>query len=424
MTRVAVTGLGVVSPMGAGRDVFFAALAAGRVGIKPISRFPAGGLRARHAGEVPDADGLIGDLLPGYGGLPLFGDEPLSETLRRDIKIAFALKAADEAMANAGADSLGPGSLLHLGVSLETFSLSRVGPIGGADDAEIRRLMTRTSLRPPLDRAAALIEARYGRAGLCLTNCSACAAGLQALGQAFRAVASGRYSFALAGGFDSLINPLGVGGFQLLGALADSDMISEGPLCRPFDAGRGGLVLGEGAAVLALEPMERALAEGRRPLGEILGYGASLDAVSLSAPDPAGSGAERSMRAALDSASLRPGDVHHINAHGTGTLLNDPVEAGAIRRLFPNWREIPVAAIKSMTGHAIAAAGALEAAACRFTLSRGLVPPNAGLTRIGEGCELDHVAGEARPFGGSVALSNSFGFGGQNASMIFRGLQP
>jgi 3-oxoacyl-[acyl-carrier-protein] synthase II len=336
-----------------------------------------------------------------------------------DPKVALALAAAEEAIADAGGPRLGERSLIHLGASLETYSLEAAGAKGASGGLEER--LGRSSLRTPLDRASRLIEARHGRAGLSVTNCSACAAGLEALGGAFRAVASGRFELALAGAFDSMLNPLGLAGFHLLGALAAGPPEPPWSLCRPFDAGRRGLVMGEGAAVMVLEPLERAKAEGRRIHGEIIGYGSSLDAHGLSAPDPEGGGAFRAMRAALEEAGLHPQEVHHLSAHGTATRLNDPMEAAAVRRVFPNWPDLPVASVKSMTGHAIAAAGALEAAACLFAFSRGLVPPNTGLERVAPGCELDHVAGEARPFHGRVAMTNSFGFGGQNSAMLLRG---
>jgi 3-oxoacyl-[acyl-carrier-protein] synthase II len=218
-----------------------------------------------------------------------------------------------------------------------------------------------------------------------------------------------------------MINPLGVGGFQLLGALSTDNDRGESA-CRPFDASRGGAVLGEGAAALLLEPLEKARAEGRTILAEVLGYGSTLDAHGLSAPDPEGRGAERAMRAALADARIEPEAVGHINAHGTGTRLNDEVEAAAIRRVFADtWQRIPVSATKSVTGHLIGAAGAIEAGACLLALVRGLLPPNPWLRKVAPGCELDHVVGTtARRFDGEHVLSNSFGFGGQNASLIFR----
>jgi 3-oxoacyl-[acyl-carrier-protein] synthase II len=407
MRRVAVTGIGVVSPVGSGRDRFWDGLASGRSGIARISRFDCSGFAVRLAGEAADPPGLPPEV---------------EAVAARDPKVGFAFAAAAEAMASAGLRRLGPGALLHLGTSLECFDLEGA-VVDGAPDFErlaARRLAgSRRVLQVPLDTAAGLVAAAFGRPGRSLTNCSACAAGAQAIGHAFRAVAAGAFEVAVCGGFDSMINPLGVGGFQLLGALTvDGD---RGPsACRPFDASRSGTVLGEGAAVLVLEPLERARADGRPVMAEVCGYGASLDANSLSAPDPEGDGAARAMAAALREAGLRPEQVAHINAHGTGTRLNDEVEAAAIRRVFAGcWERIPVSATKSVTGHLIGAAGAVEAVACLLPFARGVMPPNPWLTQVGRGCELDHVTGAARPFDGAYALSNSFGFGGQNASLVF-----
>jgi 3-oxoacyl-[acyl-carrier-protein] synthase II len=216
-----------------------------------------------------------------------------------------------------------------------------------------------------------------------------------------------------------MINPLGVGGFQLLGALTTDN--ERGPrACRPFDSARRGAVLGEGAAALVLEPLEKARAAGKPILAEVCGYGSTLDAHGLSAPDPNGNGAARAMLAALRDAGIPPQAIAHINTHGTGTRLNDEVEAAAIRRVFADWQRIPVAATKSVTGHLIGAAGAIEACACVMTLTRGLVPHNPSLDKVAPGCELLHVTDRPAAFDGEYALSNSFGFGGQNAALIFR----
>jgi 3-oxoacyl-[acyl-carrier-protein] synthase II len=304
---------------------------------------------------------------------------------------------------------------------LEIFDLSKV-ICGGRPDFKAtvgRSLAGGPRLQFPLDTAARLIAEAYGRPGESLTNCSACAASAQAIGHSWRAVRDGRWEAALCGGFDSMINPLGVGGFQMLGALTtDND---RGPqACRPFDAARRGAVLGEGAAVLVLEPLEKARAEGKAVLAEVCGYGSSLDAFGLSAPDPDGDGAVRAMQGALREAGISSEAVAHINTHGTGTHLNDEVEARAIRRVFPTWERIPVAATKSVTGHLIGAAGAVEAGACLMTLNRGLIPPNPSLSKAATGCELMHVTGRAARFDGEYVLSNSFGFGGQNAALVFR----
>jgi 3-oxoacyl-[acyl-carrier-protein] synthase II len=417
---VAVTGLGQVSALGLGTKAFFDGLAGGRCAISAISRFNPQGLEVSLAGEIPGCQEFKTSLAERHDGLLGLGAKQLFELFSRDHKIAFALAAADEAMEQAGIDSLDSQSLLHLGTSLETFSFDNLIDTSlAADFQSLDRIMVHPSLRQPLDKALRLIEGAYGRAGLALTNCSACAAGLQALGQAFRAIREGRFDLAVAGAFDSMITPLGIGGFQLLGALATGMPMDGRSLCRPFDTYRQGLVLGEGAAVMVLEPLEKALGNGRKMYGEILGYGASLDAYSLSAPDLNGQGAARAMSAALDDAGLAPGDIDHLNAHGTGTILNDPVEASAIRKVFAgHWEKMPVTAVKSMIGHAVAAAGALEAASCLMTLEAGLIPPNVGLKDVASGCELDHVVGAARRFDGRLIMTNSFGFGGQNAVLI------
>jgi len=411
MRRVAVTGFGVVSPIGVGREAFWDALRAGRSGIGRISRFDCGRFGVQLAGEVKGALDLPG---------------PAAAVAAEDPKVGFAWAACAEAMASAGLERLDGRTLLHLGASLELFPVERVafGAAPGLPDLIERGLEEagrgERPFQVPLDAACRLIQQERGRAGAALVNCSACAAGAQAIGHAFRRVRGGLFDAAVCGGFDSMINPLGVGGFQTLGALTtDND---RGPgACRPFDASRSGTVLGEGAAVFVLEPLEEARAAGKEILAEVCGYGSTMDAHGLSAPDPGGDGAARAMRGALEDAGLAPGAIGHINAHGTGTHLNDEVEAAAIRRVFEGaWERIPVSATKSLTGHLIAAAGAVEAGACLLPLVRGWIPPNPWLRRVAPGCELCHAGGEAARFEGDYVLSNSFGFGGQNASLILR----
>jgi len=406
MRRVAITGFGIVSPIGTGAEVFFDALGQGRDGIAPIRRFDASGLEVHYAGEVKEP------LAFACGH-----EQALAE---RDPKVGFALTAAAEALAMAGVEAFSPDDCIHIGTSLETFFFREfsVEPQAECQEAFFRRIVTHP-WRLPLDAALRAIQARYGRGGQAVTNCSACAVGLQTIGQAFHAVRAGRCSLALAGGFDSMINPLGVGGFQLLGAPAVGNPAPGIAFCRPFDAGRLGLVLGEGAGFVVLEEREKALSLGKTLYAEVRGYGATLDAFGLSAPDPDGDGAARAMLAALRDAKLPPQSVDHINAHGTGTQLNDPVEATAIRRVFADtWQKVPVTAVKSMLGHSIAAAGSIEAIACIYTLLHGIIPPNIGLDTVGAGCELMHVGRDALPYRAGCVLTNSFGFGGQNAALI------
>lgn len=405
MRRVVITGFGVVSPIGTGTEAFFDALGQGRDGIAPIRRFDASGLEVRYAGEVKET--------------PSFTCEHEQALVERDPKVGFALSAAAEALGMAGITAFSPDDCIHIGTSLETFFFKEFSAETQADQETFFRRLVTHPWRLPLDAALKAIQLRYGRAGQAVTNCSACALGLQTIGQAFHAVRAGRYSLALAGGFDSMINPLGVGGFQLLNAPAVGDPVPGKAFCRPFDANRSGLVLGEGAGFVVLEERERALALGKTLYAEVRGYGSTLDAYALSAPDPDGEGAVRGMQAALIDANLPPQAVDHINAHGTGTRLNDPTEAAAIRRVFADtWRKVPVTAIKSMMGHSIAAAGSIEAIACIYTLRHGIIPPNIGFDTVGVGCELMHVSHEAMPCEAGCILTNSFGFGGQNAALI------
>ena len=405
MRRVVITGFGVVSPIGTGAEAFFAALGAGKNGIAPITRFDASGLEVRYAGEVKDT--------------PAFSSPREQTFAERDPKVGFALTAAEEALNMAGVSAFSSSDLIHIGTSLETFFFKEFSADAAAQEETFFRRLITHPWRLPLDAALGLIRQRYGNPAQAVTNCSACAVGVQTIGQAFHAVRDGRFSLALAGGFDSMINPLGVGGFQLLGAPATGEPAEGTTLCRPFDAGRAGLVLGEGAGFVVLEEREQALSGGKTIFAEVRGYGATLDAHGLSAPAPDGDGAARSMLLALRDAGLPAEAVDHINAHGTGTQLNDPVEALAIRRVFAeSWQRIPVTAVKSMIGHSIAAAGAIEAISCIYTLRSGIIPPNIGLEKVGRDCELMHVGQKAMPFPAGCVLTNSFGFGGQNASLI------
>lgn len=409
MERVAITGMGVVSPVGNDRESFWSALAAGTSGIAGITRFDCSTFAVQVAGEVRQELALPQDV---------------SVTAARDPKVGFGFAAVAAALAQAGYRKIPAAALLHLGVSLEVFDLGRAVIDGRLDLPQLACLSLQGNQPPlqiPLDTCTQLVADHFGRPARLLTNCSACAAGAQAIGHGFTEVRAGRCRLAVCGGLDSMINPLGVGGFQLLGALTTDNDRGAGA-CRPFDAARSGTVLGEGAAVVVLEPLARVRAQGRPLLAEICGYGSSLDASSLSAPDAEGDGAVRALRAALDDAGLDPAAVGHINSHGTATELNDQVEARAIRRVFDGvWEQIPVSATKSVTGHLIAAAGAVELAAALLPLVRGVLPPNPHLERVGPGCELNHVTEPGRVFNGEYVLTSSFGFGGQNAAVILRG---
>lgn len=402
--RVVVTGLGVVSPIGVGAPAFARALRAGESGAGPITLFDASALPTRIAAEVK-------------------GPPPAL----RDRKVAFALEAAEEAVAQASACGTRPGARAGapggacLGMGLELFSLddlaARRRPGFAPPTSRAERL---TFLQTPSDLVLHALSARHDLRAPPLALVSACAAGTDALGVAMRRVASGRWGFALAGGTDSMIHPLGVGGFCKIGATTTRNAEPR-RASRPFDRDRDGFLLGEGAGVLVLEALEGALARGATPLAEVAGYGSSFDAHGISEPHPEGRGAFAAMEAALRDAGLRPDDVDVINAHGTSTPKNDPVETLAIERLLgERARRVPVVATKSMIGHLIAAAGAVEAIAAIACLRGGFVHPTLNLDHPDPACRLDHVPHVARDLAHRTTLSASYGFGGQNAAVVLR----
>jgi len=411
--RVVVTGIGVVSPLGSDRKTFWSSLVAGRSGIGPIERFDASSFPVRIGGEVKKFD------------WKWFAGRFPEAAADRDWKVLLGLTACDEALSDSGlaAVELRHG-LLHVGVGLESIYLEDFTPLAQAQDFNqemVSRLVAQEDghwIQTPLDRIATLLGARYGFLAGRYTNCSACAAGSQAIGEAWQMLRHGEADLAVAGGADSMLNPLGLGGFSLLRVLSPEN---ENPqrACRPFDATREGTVLGEGAAFLVLEIRERALARGGKIYAEMLGYGSSLDAFAATDPDPAGHGAVEAMHRAMSVAGLRPHDIDCVNAHATGTIKNDIMETAAIKRVLGvRAYQIPIHAVKSMTGHLIAASGALEAAVAAMTISRRMVPPTINLRKPDPQCDLDYVAGEVRPFWGDTVLSNSFGLGGQNATLI------
>ena len=393
--RVAITGLGVVSPIGLTVDAFRESLLAGASGVGPISLFDATGLPTRIAAEVR--------------GLPVRG---------RDRKIDFALEAARQALDEAGRPR-GAGGV-SLGVGLELFSLDDVAAAraGGTLPAALGERLT--FLQTPSDLCVHAIAHRYELRTPPLVHVSACAAGTDAIGAAFRLVASGRRDWMLAGGTDSMINPLGVAGFCRLGATSTANA-RPAAASRPFDRGRDGFVLGEGAGVLVLEPLDAALARGARVRAEVVGYGNSFDAHGISEPHPEGRGAWQAMARALQDAGVGPEAIDCVNAHGTATPKNDPVETAALKRLLgARATEVPVCATKSMIGHLISAAGAVEAIATVLGLEGGWVHPTLNLDDADPACDLDYVPHKARAHRQRYALSNSFGFGGQNAALLLR----
>jgi 3-oxoacyl-[acyl-carrier-protein] synthase II len=418
---VFITGAGVASPIGTGKQRFFAGLRQARSGVRAIRSFDASHFPVRIAGEVPDVDAV--NLALSF---------PEAPALRRDPKALFFVAAAREALAQALpqgklADAFDPCRVaMSVASGLEIFHTSDLVPhlrSVGFDKASLLRELAlhppNAFLQIPSHLAALCVAREAGILGPSEVNVSACAAGTQALGEAFWLVRDGEVDAVLAGGFDSMVNPLGIGGFSLLGALSESNELMEGA-SRPFDAGRNGFVLGEGAAAFFLETEASAKARGSRVLAEVKGYGSTMDAFRVSDPDEHQRGTVAAMRAALHDADLRPGDVDYINAHGTGTRKNDPAETRAIREVFGS-APPPVSSTKSQIGHLIGAAGAVEAMALLFAFAEQTLPATINLQRPDLECDLDYVPDRPRPARVRVALSNSFGFGGQNACLILGG---
>jgi 3-oxoacyl-[acyl-carrier-protein] synthase II len=419
MTRhVAVTGCGVVSSLGFGLPAFLDAIAAGRSGVGTVSLFDATTYATRIAAEVR-----------GIEETPA-GREP---RLMADRKVAFAVEAARQAIEDAfgGASSIpydAPRRGLSLGVGLEII---RVEDLTRASDASAKldlALLARnlegcdplTSFRIPADVGAQELARRFELCGPRLVNVSACVAGTQAIGQAMRMIRRGFDGMVLCGGTDSMVNPLAVAGFGLLQATTTAN--DRGARAsRPFDRLRDGFVLGEGAAVFVLESLEAAQARGARVHALVEGYGTSLDAYKITDPDEQGLGARESMRRALADARVEPAELGYVNAHGTSTKKNDAVETMAIKSLFGDRAAtLPVSSTKSMIGHTISAAGALEFAASLLCFARDLLPPTMHYENPDPQCALDVVPNRAREARVDTWMSNSFGFGGQNASIVAR----
>jgi len=405
MRRVVITGLGVVSPVGVGVDAFWTALIDGTSGIGPITRFDASAFPSRIAGEVRDFD-------------------PLAHLTRRDVVrtdplIHFALAAAYEAVADARVKIEGQNE--RVGVSIG----SSMGGIGQFLAAQQTLLQEGPGGISPYampgylpHMAAGWVSMRTGARGPIAAAATACAAGSQSIGDAFRAIQRGDADVMLAGGTDALIHPVVVGCFCALRALSTRN---DEPTraCRPFDKERDGFVLAEGAGVLVLEELETARSRGASIYAELVGYGLTADAHHPTAPSD--DGPARAMALAIADARLRPDDIDYINAHGTSTPHNDINETRAIKDAFgPHARRVAISSTKSMTGHLNAAAGAVEAIATILALGRGMVPPTINYRTPDPDCDLDYVPNQARSMNVRVALSNSFAFGGINVTLVFR----
>lgn len=425
MRRVVVTGLGVVAPNGIGKDAFWTACKNGVSGVGPIRSFDASHHPVKIAAEVNDFD-----VAPYVAPAQRKSMKIMSRAMR------FAVGAASLAVTDSGLsmDKENPERVgVVMGTGMVPVELPEITPtlFESCDDQgnlQMQRLGDHGAgnlfplwiLKYLPNMVAAHISLTLNAQGPNSTITTACAAGTQAIGEGFRLVARGDADMVFAGGADSRIDPFMVLAYSALGSLSRSDRPAS-EVSRPFDGQRDGFVLGEGAAVLVLEDLERAKRRGAPIYAEICGLGSSFDAYAATKPDPTASGAVRAIAAALKEAKVDPKDVDYINAHGTSTRLNDVMETLAVKRVFGDGATaLPLSSIKSMVGHLIGAAGAVEAAALALTLFDGVLPPTINLTRPDPECDLDYVPNCAREKPVKTGVSTSFGFGGQNAALIMR----
>jgi 3-oxoacyl-[acyl-carrier-protein] synthase II len=406
--RVVVTGIGVICPTGIGTENAWKAILAGRSGIGPVTLFDATPFPCRIAGEVPAFD-------------------PLDFVEKKDVKktarfIHFALAATEFAVRHAGLDMtaehpdrvgvfVGSGVGGFEAIEREHAKLTSQGP------GRVSPFFITAAI---VNLAAGQISIRWGAAGPNLAPATACTTGAHAIGEAYRIIQYGDADVMICGGSEAAITPLGMAGFCAMRAVSlrnDEPALAS----RPWDRDRDGFVLGEGAGVLVIEELEHALLRGTKPIAELIGYGRNSDAYHANAPLESGDGVRRTMELALADAGISPSDIAYLNAHATSTLLGDRAEATAIRSTFrDHTRELAVSSTKSMTGHLLGGAGSLEAGFTVLALRDQIAPPTINLECPDIDYGLDFVPMNARPLSMRHAMTNSFGFGGGNASLIFR----
>ncbi len=406
--RVVITGMGVLCPLGLNTSTTWEGLITGQSGIDYITLFDAEPLATKFAGEVK-------------------GFEPTDYINRKDARrmdrfaqlaVAASLQAVEQA-----------------GLQINSMNQDNIGVIVGSGIGGLTTLFEQTKvllekgpdkvspfLTPMMivDMAAAQVSITLGVKGpnLCIT--SACSSGSDAIGAAYELVKHGDLQAVIAGGSEAIINPIGITAFNALKALStrnDEPQLAS----RPFDAERDGFIISEGSGLLILENLAHAQKRGANILAEIIAYGASADAYHITQPDENGGGAARAIQVALNKGGITPAEIDYINAHGTSTLLNDKVETMAIKTVFgDDAYNIPISSTKSMLGHLIGAAGAIEAVICIMAIQHGMIPPTINLTHPDPECDLDYVPNEARQAKVTTVLSNSFGFGGHNSCLVFR----
>lgn len=404
--RVVVTGLGCVSPVGNDIDTMWKNIIAGHSGIGIITQYDPSEFKSKIAGEVK-----------GFDPKELFGNR---EARRMDRFTQFALAASGQALTNSGLE-VTEENRDRIGVIIGT-GIGGMGTLFEQVQVFFNRGPDRVSpfLVPMMipDSAPGMVAIHFGLRGTNLAIVTACASGTNVVGEATGIIRRNQADAILAGGSEAVIVPIAMAGLGVMGALSTRNDEPQ-RACRPFDLKRDGFVMGEGCGILLLEALEHAQARGAHILAEISGYGSTNDAYHVSAPAEDGAGAAVCMQQALDDAQLDPKDISYINAHGTSTLLNDKSETSAIKTVFgEDAYSIPVSSTKSMTGHLLGAAGALEAAICVKALNHSIIPPTINYEYPDPDCDLDYVPNEARRAELTYVMSNSFGFGGHNATII------
>ena len=404
-TRVAVTGVGAISPVGLDSNESWNSIKNGKLGISKITSFDSSNLAVHIAAEVK-------------GFLP---EEKLGkkDSRRLDRFSQFACVASMEAFDMSGLDA-------------ESLDMTRFSSIVGSGVGGIMTLSDQFDvffnkgperispfLIPMMlpDMASGNVSMKLGLKGINYSPVSACATGTDAIGQAFDLIVKGDIDYAVAGGSEAAICPIAVAGFDSCRALSNNQ--DPESACRPFDKERDGFILGEGAVILLLENYDLAVKRGANILAEVVGYGASSDAHHITQPSPGGEGAARAMNLALKRAKVNSDEIKYINAHGTSTPLNDKFETMSIKTVFGNDTKIPISSTKSMTGHLLGAAGGIEAVFCIKALQDQVAPPTINYKNPDEDCDLDYIPNEARETSLEMVMSNSLGFGGHNASLIF-----
>ncbi|MEG3040592.1 MAG: beta-ketoacyl-ACP synthase II [Clostridium sp.] len=405
--RVVITGMGAVTPIGNDVNSFWNGIKAGQCGIEFIKSMDVEKFKVKIAAEVKEFDPEIA--------------LDKKESKRMDKYCQFAMVAADEAVKSSK-------------LNLEEIDSYRLGVLVGSGigglqtlEHEYKRMVDRetTKVSPFLipmmigNIAGGNIAIKYGAKGPCMSVVTACATGTNSIGEGFEMIRSNRVDVIIAGGAEASISATGLAGFTSLTALSNSEDPKRASI--PFDKNRSGFVMGEGAGIVILEELEHARSRGAKIYGEVVGYGSTCDAYHITSPSPDGEGATRSMKLAIEQGNIGLEEISYINAHGTSTPYNDKFETIAIKNLFKDLAyNIPVSSTKSMTGHLLGASGAIESIACIKALEEGFIPPTVGLENSDEDCDLDYVPKVGRIANLKYALSNSLGFGGHNATLLFK----